>query len=182
MSPQAEAPVSAGASMPNSCRKGEPFMDMDELDGMPTGDLLRLWGNIMRVLRDRNIIRSRNVVGDIAEGLVCERLGLRMAENLAQRGYDATDGEGYSYQIKGRVSEANYVAFGSLHGYEERGFDYLILVVFHENFQVRWAVRVPYAIVDRMVRYNNANQTWYPYLNRPAMEVNGVEDIGHLFH
>ena len=78
-------------------------MVMDSrLRSMSDSELLRLYATLMETLRDRGITRSsNNPVADYAEKRVVERLGLIRADKEA-RGYDAEDGKGRRYQIKGR--------------------------------------------------------------------------------
>ena len=59
-------------------------------------------------MRRRGIIRNNNnPLGDFAEDLVCRSLGLQIAQNQAQQGFDATDAQKVRYQIKSRRTLAN---------------------------------------------------------------------------
>src|SRR6266446_10133233 len=98
-------------------------------------DLLRLWKRIPEVLRERGICRTRNVVSDVAERLVAQKLGLTLAGN-STRSYDATDVTGQRYQVKGRLhNEWNASRqLGDIHYLnEERPFDFLVASVFHRR-------------------------------------------------
>ena len=73
-----------------------------DLASESSGDLLRLYGDILVELRRRGVIRSENSpVGDVAELLAQRALHLEPATNSAS-GYDGTDEAGVRYQIKGR--------------------------------------------------------------------------------
>ena len=151
---------------------------MDSLAVKSELELLKLWANVIRALSDKGIVRTNNnPIGDVTEWLVCERLGFEMAANRSQKGYDATDDEGNRYQIKGRREESSSVIFGSLRGYEERDFDYLILVVFNYDFQVTWAVKVPYELVLLISNWNKRIGSWIPTRNQKTMATKGIEDI-----
>lgn len=65
-------------------------------------DLLRLWNRISVVLRQRGVCRTKNIVSDVAERMVAQRLGLTLAPN-STRGHDATALSGERYQIKARL-------------------------------------------------------------------------------
>ncbi len=65
-------------------------------------DLLRLWNRISVVLRQRGVCRTKNIVSDVAERIVAQKLGLSLARN-STRGYDATGPSGERYQIKARL-------------------------------------------------------------------------------
>ena len=61
-----------------------------------------VWALAMEELRRRGIVRSsNNPVADIAEALVADTLGLRLAPKGAQ-GYDAEGDDGRRYQVKSR--------------------------------------------------------------------------------
>ena len=65
-------------------------------------DLLGLHAGIMDGLRRRGVARSaNNPTGSLAEFLFCRAFLWEQADN-SQRGYDAVDGSGKRYQIKGR--------------------------------------------------------------------------------
>ena len=69
----------------------------EELSSMSTAEVLRLYTDLMRELRSRQL---NNPVADLAELLVCEALQLKRAPRN-NAGYDATDAD-VRYQIKGR--------------------------------------------------------------------------------
>ena len=109
---------------------------MDDFDHLSDDDLLRLWKRIPEVLRQRGICRTRNVVSDVAERLVAQKLGLTLAGN-STRSYDATDAAGQRYQVKGRLhNEWNTSRqLGDIHYLNEpRPFDFLIAVLFNDGF------------------------------------------------
>ena len=81
-----------------------------DFDQYADDDLLRLWKRIPEVLRQRGICRMRNVVSDVAERLVAQKLGLTLAEN-STRGFDATDATGNATKSKGACTTN-----GTLHG------------------------------------------------------------------
>src|SRR5438309_619996 len=104
-------------------------MDMTNVDfeQFSDEDLLRLWKRIPEVLRERGICRTRNVVSDVAERLVAQKLGLTLAGN-STRSYDATDPTGQRYQVKGRLHNDwnKSRQLGDIHYLSEpRPFDFL---------------------------------------------------------
>ena len=65
-------------------------------------ELLELAGAIIEELRVRKIVRSSNgPVGDYAEFLFAKAFAWELVNN-SQKGYDAKDTNGQSYQIKSR--------------------------------------------------------------------------------
>ena len=55
-------------------------------------------------LKELNILRSeRNLQGDYAEWLVSSYLNLELANSSVEKGFDAIDKNGFTYQIKSRI-------------------------------------------------------------------------------
>ena len=72
------------------------------------------------------VLRTRNLVGDVAEWIACKELGLTHAL-LSQKGYDASDALGQPRTNKGRDSRA-----GPRGGLESSGTESYASVVFRK--------------------------------------------------
>lgn len=152
-------------------------MDLD-LAGYSDDELLRLWKRIPEVLRERGVCRTRNVVSDVAERLVADKLGLTLAGN-STRSYDASDSCGLSYQIKARLhNEWNTSRqLGDIHCLtDERPFDYLIAVFFSDGFPAaQCGYKIPLSIVRRFVRKKGNRDVLLA--QGQVLSAPGVEDI-----
>ena len=85
-------------------------------------------------LRALGVVRTRNIVGDVAEHVACERLRLTPAPPCT-KGWDATDDQGRRVQIKGiRLPNRQ---LGILRDMDADHFDRLVVVVFDERYVVR---------------------------------------------
>lgn len=149
-----------------------------QFDQYSDDDLLRLWKRIPEVLRERGICRTKNVVSDVAERLVAQKLGLALAGN-STRSYDATDSNGQRYQIKGRLlSEWNDSRqLGDIHYLNEsRPFDVLVAVFFNDGFPaVHCAYTIPLSVVRQFVRKKSNRDVLVA--QGPVLNALGVEDI-----
>jgi hypothetical protein len=118
---------------------------------LPTRDLLKQYGDLLRELRARGVVRSyNNPAADIAEWIGAQAFGL-ILETASAKGYDATDGVGKRYQIKSRriTPENPSTQLGVMRDLAESQFDYLLAVYFEQDFQVRAAYLVEHgAVVD----------------------------------
>ena len=103
-------------------------------------------------------------------------------ESKAQAAFDATDRQGCTrYQIKGRRSEANSVQFSAIRNLEEQGFDFVIAVIFNEDYSVRLAVKIPHEkVVPPLAKYREHVNGHILIVPRNAAEQDGVEDISQL--
>ena len=68
---------------------------------------LKIIAEALKSLKNKNIIRTKNLVGDLGEYYCKEYFGLTLEENAVNKGFDAIDKEGKKVEIKiwTRVSE-----------------------------------------------------------------------------
>ena len=97
--------------------------------------LMNQYAAVLITLNERGVIRTYNSpVGDFAEWLVSQKLGLRLEKNSA-RGLDATGSDGLRYQIKCRWERTDFPTpqsreLGVIRSLEKNQFDFLIAVIF----------------------------------------------------
>ncbi len=119
------------------------------LEKLSPPELLSLHAAIAEELRRRNILRSsNNPTGDLAEYLCCRAFGWTQTGN-ATRDVDAIGADKLRYQIKARrmTSHNKSPQLGALRDLPEKRFDFLVGVVFHEDYRVRRVAIVPHARV-----------------------------------
>jgi len=127
-------------------------------------------------LKEAGILRTdRNLQGDYAEWIVAKKLNLTLSESTIQKGYDATDDEGKTYQVKSRMvyaaDQQTSFDFQSL----DHKFDFLIAVFFNKGLDVIKIIKVPYeAVLENAVK----NKTNYRFRWHKGMSGNAyIEDI-----
>lgn len=157
-------------------------MPIGNLRSLGIADLLTTHSAVLEELRLRNVLRSKNnPTGDYAEWLVSQKLALTLEKN-SSKGYDARDAKGRKYQIKGRrVTSANKsTLLGVIRNLKGGDFDFLIAVIFDQDWKVRYAARIAHSDVLDLVTYR-------PHVNGHAMclrptvfENRRVTDISHL--
>ena len=142
-------------------------------------ELLQTHSEIIAELKRREVVKTKNnPVGDYTEWLVCNRLSLQMQRN-SRAAFDATDPRGIRYQIKGRRSGDKSVQFSSIRNLEQHGFDFVIAVIFHEDYSVRLAVKISHTAVPQLARYQVHTNGYNLILTSKAVEQDGIEDITH---
>ena len=120
--------------------------------------LMNTYAKILTELNERKVVRTYNSpVGDYAEWLVQEKLGL-VLEGNSQKGYDAHDPTtGLRYQVKSRwergAASVQSRALSVIRNYDDNQFDYLIIVIFDEEFGVKEAYMLPHDTVGTYARY-----------------------------
>lgn len=145
-------------------------------------ELMNMYAEILAELNSRNVVRTYNSpVGDYAEWLVAEKLGL-MLERNSQKGYDAYDPEtGLRYQIKSRwergAASTQSRELNVIRNYDDNQFDYLVIVIFDERFCVKEAYMLPHDTVKPYARYNK-HQNGYVLVAKGAVLLDkGTENI-----
>ena len=123
-----------------------------DLKLMSGRELLRLYGDVLEALREKNIVKTaNNPVADYAELLVCRALGLRQQAN-SNKGFDAEDPTtGERYEIKARrrtVHNVRPTRLSPIRNLEEQHFQFLVVVQFNPDFTVERAVRLPWGAIQ----------------------------------
>lgn len=141
-----------------------------------TLELLRDYARSIDALRDRGVVRTRNVVGCYAEHLFSIALGWTL-ENTATRGFDARGPDGRRYQIKARrITRLNKsTQLGDLPPDERLEFDALAAIVFAEDFSVLRAALIPTPDLFAL-RTKHAKRPRF-HLRESVMIMHGVEDV-----
>lgn len=124
-------------------------MKINAISNLSNRELLQQHSSIIEELVNRNVLRTRNnPVADYAEWLVANKLCLTLQTN-SKAGYDAVDSSGVTYQIKARRERTQ---LGVIRNLNQNAFDYLIVVIFHNDFSVKEAYNIPHSII---VNYAN---------------------------
>lgn len=140
--------------------------------------LLGLHAEVSAELRKRGICRSsNNPVADFAEGLVAKALGLTLAKG-STTGFDATDSSGRRYEIKARRMTGSSKAsmLSAIRGLEKKHFDFLVAVIFNEDYTVQRAVQLPHDTVQRIAKFRK-HVNAHIVMIRDMWKAEGARDI-----
>jgi hypothetical protein len=118
-------------------------MQFEELNDL---EVIELYGNIVKELRARKIIRTKNVVGDLGERLAidyytntAELVNLQDAPTGTQN-IDAISRDGERYSIKALSANTTGVFNGLPHKDSnepiQQKFEYLIIVKFNDSYEL----------------------------------------------
>lgn len=141
-----------------------------DLKPMKPAELLRLYAELLEELRARELIRtSNNPVGDYAEKVAVEELNLHRAAK-EERGYDAKDNKGRKHQIKGRrITRHNKSRqLGVIRNLDMKLFDYLVAVIFNEQFEIAEMWRIPFEFVKNNAKWS-AHQNGHIFQAKPEL-------------
>ena len=113
---------------------------------------MQQYENLLNSLKGCTFCNHNNPVGEYAEFICCAALQLEMADNN-KAGYDLSDKEQKKYQIKARrFYEKQEVVFELRKNKNgDFGFDYLIAIIFGENFLVDKAYMIEREEIEKIV-------------------------------
>lgn len=107
-------------------------------------EVLTRYRDIINELRKLGVIRTGKVVSDYGEYVVCEKLGLKLTENVSNKGYDAVGKDGLKYEIKTRKATAwNKPTVFPIKKEQLETADFLIYIEFDDNWEVVRLLKIP---------------------------------------
>lgn len=142
-------------------------------------ELLQAHAGVIEELQRRGVVRTRNnPIGDYTEWLVCEHLSLTIQPN-SMKSCDGIDSNGIRYQIKGRRAESGTapVQFSVIRNYEKNGFDFLIVVIYNSDYTIRFAAKIPHAVLPEISKYRRHVNGHVPLIRDSVLNYPGVIDI-----
>jgi len=150
-----------------------------ELSKLTEIELLKLHATVIEELKARKVVRTKNnPVGDYTEWLVAKTLNLELANNSAL-GYDGIDKKGVKYQIKGRriTPENKSRQLSAIRKLKEKDFDFLVGVIFNQDYQILDAVIIPHEVVEEYASYREHVNAHILHLQGDILEDSRVRDI-----
>ena len=155
----------------------------DDLTRLTLRQIFELYAEVLEELKRRGVTRSQNnPVGDYAEDLVCRALRLDRASK-SNRGFDAihkTSGKKYEIKARRLTSGNTSRQLGVIRNLERKQFDYLVGVLFNQDFTVRAACLIPHALVGRFARLSTHQNGHVLHLRDEILCAEDVRRIDEL--
>jgi len=152
---------------------------INDIRSLSTLELFSLFVTVLEELRRREVTRSaNNPVADYAEFLCEKALALRRAPK-STKGYDGIDGAGRKYEVKARriTTRNRSRQLSALRNLNEGHFDFLVGVLFAEDFSLLRACLVPHAQVLNHSAFRKHTNAWIFHLRDSVWSLPGVVDI-----
>jgi hypothetical protein len=125
-----------------------------DLSKLTTRELLALWAQSLRELRDREVVRTfNNPIGDIAEALVALRYDGERG-SFSQASWDVRTPSGELLQVKA-LRRTGAKTRRNLSPVRSDGYDAVIVVIFTEDLRVDETIRIPQAVVNELFAWND---------------------------
>lgn len=120
-----------------------------DVTSLSVRELLALWADALRELRDRGVVRTfNNPIGDIAEELVAQHYGGERG-SFSQKTWDVRVG-GELLQVKAlrRTGVRTRRSLSPIRS--DDGYDAVVVVIFTKDLRVDEALRIPREVVDEL--------------------------------
>ena len=142
-------------------------------------DLIMLYGQIIEELKLRNVIRSKNVVGDIGEYLAVDYYtktpGLPKLQFAppSTENIDAISVKGERYSIKCTTSNTTGVFYGlnPPESYEPQKqlFEYVVIVVLNDNYQLKKIIQLDWTLFLKHKKWHSRMAAWHLIISKKLL-------------
>lgn len=148
---------------------------MKNFQELNDSELISAYGELVQELRQRKIIRTKNVVGDLGEKFAIDlytqssSLESMTAAVPSAKSIDAIGESGKKYTIKSISGNLTGVFYGLPHKNSdekpEQLFDYLLIVLFNDSYQVRAVYELTWEQFLKYKKWHSRMEAWNMPLN-----------------
>lgn len=131
-----------------------------DLSALKDNEIVTLYGEVINELRNRNIVRSKNILGDLGEYMVinryCNTRGLPklQAAPPGTENIDAISVKGERYSIKSITSNRTSAFYGlnskDCNDDQKKLFEYVIIAIFDQDYKL---LRINELTWDELIQY-----------------------------
>jgi len=151
-----------------------------DVKGLQTTDLVKFYSTIIKELKERGVIRSKNLVGDLGEYLVIEFFNsapglpnLQVAPT-GTRNIDAISRNGERYSIKSTTGNGTGVFYGLEPPGSERPdsqkFEYVIIAKFESDFVLEKIIQLDWNQFIQHKRWHKTMSAWFLSITKDLMD------------
>jgi len=153
---------------------------MPDLEDLKPTELIDLYSQIIKMLKERGIIRSKNIIGDLGEYLAIEHYcntpnlpKLQQAPTNTQN-VDALSTKGERYSIKASSSRLTGVFYGlnppDSTGPEIQKFEFVIVVVFDDDFKLLKILELDWDMFLKFKKWHKTMRAWNLSITKELIE------------
>lgn len=153
---------------------------MNNFGDMKDSDLISMYGKLITELKARNIIRTKNVVGDLGERFAIDYYSNSInLESLTDappstKSIDAIGEHGNRYAIKSITGNLTGVFYGLPHKdsdeVAEKLFDYLLIVIFSDNYEAKAIYELTWQQFLEHKKWHSRMDAWNVSVNKKVKE------------
>ena len=135
-----------------------------------TTDLIQKYSDIIKELKERGVIKTKNVVGDLGEYLAinhyCNTAGLPklQAAPVNTKNIDAISINGDRFSIKSTSGKLTGVFTGleppNSSKIDKPKFEYVIIVIFNNNYELERILELDWSVFIKHKKWHNSFSAW----------------------
>ncbi len=143
---------------------------VSEIDKVETTELIKIYSQIISELKDRKVIRTKNLIGEMGEYLVIDHYnrtsGLPKLTITAPgtKSIDAVSRDGKRYAIKSTSSNLTGVFYGlnkpSSNVPDTQLFEFVIIAVFRDNFTLSKIIELTWTQFLQYKKWHSTMSGW----------------------
>ena len=151
-----------------------------EIDTLDTEQLLELYSQLLIQLKQRSIIRSKNLIGDIGEYMAidyyCKTKGLPNLQvaPIGTKNIDAISRDGERYSIKCTSTKTTGVFYGihpkgSVEN-QRQLFEYVIIVILDDIYRLKQILQVDWDTYMKLKHWHSRMNAWNLLINKELVK------------
>jgi hypothetical protein len=154
---------------------------MENLENLSDSDLISIYGKLVKELKTRGIIRTKNVVGDLGERFVIDYYTHSpFLESLSDappstKSIDAIGEHGNRFAIKTITGNLTGVFYGLPHkdsaDNPEQLFDFLLIVIFSDSYEPKIIYELTWEQFLIHKRWHSRMEAWNILVNKQVKSV-----------
>jgi hypothetical protein len=151
-----------------------------EINKLNTLELINAYSQIINTLKERGVIRTKNLIGDIGEYLAIEYFNKTSGKSNLQfapagtKNIDAISRNGDRYSIKSTSSNLTGVFYGLEKPDSKKEniqkFEYLLIVQFKDNFSLQRIIQLDWTIFLNFKRWHKTMNAWNISVTKKLLE------------
>jgi len=141
-----------------------------DLELLKTNEIISLYSDVMVELKKRDVIRTKNLIGDLGEYLAINHYNntsnlpnLREAA-IGTKNIDAISRDGDRYSIKSTTGRLTGVFYGlnspDSEETDSQKFEFLIIVIFDDEFRLHKILEVSWELFLKYKRWHTTMNAW----------------------
>jgi hypothetical protein len=151
-----------------------------ELEKLTTTELIKAYSEIISLLKERGVIRTKNLLGDLGEFLAIEHFnntsGLPnlQAAPPGTQNIDAISRNGERYSIKSTTGNLTGVFYGleppESNLKDKQKFEYVLIVSFNGNYELEKIIQLDWEHFLLFKRWHKTMRAWNLSLTKNLLE------------
>lgn len=157
---------------------------MNQLKNKSVSELIAIYSAILKELKNREVIRTNNLVGDLGEYLAIEfynnqsSLPNLQAAPAGTKNIDAISREGKRYSIKSTTSSLTGVVYDlnepDSTESENQKFEFMIVVQFSKSFELLRIIELDWELFLKYKRWHKTMRGWNINITKDLLNQSNV--------